>query len=89
MANRLFRPSCAIVLTLSFSTPDRKPWAVDVTVTPALRVGPPRLLGEFPRGNAAMTPDGQRVLVGVPVGDQQLSATVVLNWQAGLKPLGR
>jgi hypothetical protein len=32
-----------------------------------------------------MTPDGQRVLIGVPVGEQQPSATVVLNWQAGLK----
>jgi Tol biopolymer transport system component len=70
---------------LVYVTPDRKRWAVDVTVTPALRVGARRLLSEFPRGNAAMTVDGQRVLIGVPVGEQQPSATVVLNWQAGLK----
>jgi dipeptidyl aminopeptidase/acylaminoacyl peptidase len=74
---------------LVFVTADRKRWVVDITVTPALRVGVPRLLGEFPRGNWAVAPDRQRVLVGVPVGDQRPSATVVLNWQAGLKPSPR
>ena len=72
---------------LVYATPDRKRWSVDVTTTPTLRVGTPRLVREFPsRGNAATTPDGQLVLIGVPVGEQQPSATVVLNWQAGLKP---
>jgi Tol biopolymer transport system component len=74
---------------LVFITADRKRWVVDLTVTPALRVGVPRLLGEFPRGNFEMAPDGQRALIGVPVGDQRPSATVVLNWQAGLKPSRR
>ena len=65
-----------------FGTPNRKRWSVQVTTTPALQVGEPRLLGEFPRGGTAMTPDGQRVLMSVPVGEP--SATVVLNWQEGL-----
>ncbi len=70
---------------LAYFTADRTRWSVDVTTTPTLRVGTPRLLGEFPRGNRVTTPDGQRVLIGVPVGERQPSATVVLNWQAGLK----
>jgi Tol biopolymer transport system component len=74
---------------LTFTTADRKRWVVDITLTPGLRVSAPRLLGEFPRGNAVMTPDGQRLLIGVPVGEQQPSATVVLNWQAGLNPSPR
>jgi Tol biopolymer transport system component len=74
---------------LVYLTPDRKLWSVDVTLTPALRVGAPRLLSELPRGNGVMTPDGQRILVGVPVGEEQPGATVVLNWQAGLKPATR
>jgi hypothetical protein len=36
-----------------------------------------------------MTPDGQRVLIGVPVGEQRQSATVVLNWEAGLNQSSR
>jgi Tol biopolymer transport system component len=74
---------------LSYATPDLKRWWVDVTVTPTLRLGEPQLLGEFPRGIATMTPDGQRVLIGVPVGEQRQSATVVLNWQAGLNQSSR
>jgi hypothetical protein len=74
---------------LSYATPDLKRWWVDVTVTPTLRLGEPQLLGEFPRGIATMTPDGQRVLIGVPVGEQRQSATVVLNWEAGLNQSSR
>ena len=78
---------------LFYTTTDGKRWSVDVTTTPTLRLGALRLLGEFPRETAAMTsamtPDGQRVLIGVPVGEQRPSATVVLNWQAGLKPSPR
>jgi hypothetical protein len=32
-----------------------------------------------------MTPDGQPVLIGVPVGEQQPSVMVVVNWHEGLK----
>jgi Tol biopolymer transport system component len=70
---------------LTYFTADRQHWMVDLTVTP-LRVGAPRLLAEFSRGVRATTQDGQRTLVGVPVGEQAPSATVVLNWPAGLKP---
>jgi Tol biopolymer transport system component len=70
---------------LIYLTADRKRWSVDVTTTPTLHAGAPRLLGESPRGNGAPMPDGQRILIGVPVGDQQPSATVVLNWMELLK----
>jgi Tol biopolymer transport system component len=70
---------------LTYFSPDGKRWVVDVTTAPSLRVGTPRLLGEFPRGNVASTPDNQRVLGAIPIGNQRPSATVVLNWQAGLK----
>jgi eukaryotic-like serine/threonine-protein kinase len=70
---------------LVYAAPDRKRWSVDVKTTPTLRVGTPRLLGEFPRANAAPTPDGQRMLIGVPVSEQQPSATVVLNWMGLVK----
>ena len=71
--------------SLAYFTSDCRRWSVDVTATPRLRVSTPRLLGEFPRGNLVTTPDGLRLLVGVPAGERQLSATVVLNWQAGLQ----
>jgi Tol biopolymer transport system component len=70
---------------LSYVTADLKRWSVDVSLTPTLRVDEPQPLGEFPRGVATITPDGQRVLIGTPVGSQPQSATVVLNWRAGLK----
>jgi hypothetical protein len=70
---------------LLYVSPDRKLWSVDVALTPELRVSAPHLLGEISRGNGAMAPDGQRFLVGVPVGSQEPTATVVLNWQASLK----
>jgi Tol biopolymer transport system component len=73
---------------LTYFAPGGKRWLVDVTTTPMLRVGAPRLLGAFLGGfrfeNVASTPDNQRVLVAVPAGNQQPSAAVVLNWQAGL-----
>jgi hypothetical protein len=45
------------------------------------------LLGEFLPGASwlASTPDNQQVLAAAPTVNQQPSATVVLNWQAGLK----
>jgi Tol biopolymer transport system component len=70
---------------ITYITPDRKLWSVDVTLTPEFRPGAHHPLGETHRGSNAMTPDNQRILNDAPVGAQQPSATVVLNWQAGLK----
>ena len=70
---------------LLYYTPDRKVWSVDVTWTPEFRAAKPKLLGQVPDGNGTTTPDSQRLLIGVPLGGQQRSATVVLNWQAVLK----
>jgi Tol biopolymer transport system component len=70
---------------LLYYTPDRKVWSVDVTWTPEFRASTPKLLGQVAQGNGTTTPDVQRLLIGVPVGSQRRSATVVLNWQAALK----
>jgi Tol biopolymer transport system component len=71
---------------LQYLTLDLKTWSVDVTLTPALRVGTPRPEWQPPKGvnSGTVAPDG-RSLLEVPVGAQQPSVAVVLNWQAGLK----
>jgi hypothetical protein len=70
---------------------DGKMRSVDLKVESALETSPPRVL--FQTGLPVdadsepyeVTGDGKRFLYGEPVGENNVSITVVLNWAAGLK----
>jgi serine/threonine protein kinase len=65
--------------------------AVDLTLAPAVHIGNPRMLFQFPAGPNVfdVTGDGQKflklALPGVGANSPAAAITVVLNWQAGLK----
>ena len=76
---------------LIFRAPNGSPMAVDVSTTgAALQAGVPKQLFALPPnvGEWDVTADGKRFIVGVPPVQQtaQTPITVVLNWEAGLKP---
>jgi dipeptidyl aminopeptidase/acylaminoacyl peptidase len=81
------RDAKGVVKGLIYFSSDRKRWLTDITTVPVFRVLDRHLLGEFLPGASwlASTPDNQQVLAAAPTVNQQPSATVVLNWQAGLK----
>src|SRR5262249_34229805 len=71
-----------------YRAPDGAIMAVNVTTSPALQLGTPRVLfrSEATFADWAVAPDGQRFLIPVPVeNDAAAPYTVVLNWQASLK----
>ena len=72
-----------------YQSRDGKMMAVDVTTSPALRLGPPHPLFDLPIGVTRwgdLSADGTRFLVPVPIEESgQASINLVLNWQSGLK----
>ena len=60
-----------------------------VPIAPGVAMPPGQAISLFPaplRDHWDATPDGQRFLFAIPVGQQVIAPfTVVLNWQAGLK----
>jgi hypothetical protein len=83
---------------LFYRTPDRKLMAVAIRAGTTFDAGMPKELFELPpeppawiQGGLdqrvyAPSADGQRFLIGVPVGEEPSTPiTVVLNWTAGLK----
>jgi Tol biopolymer transport system component len=84
---------------LFYLAPDRKLTAVPIKGGPSFEAGAPQGLFEMPPYTAAwlaggggalrvyaVATDGQRFLIGVPVGEESSPPiTVILNWTAGLK----
>ena len=64
--------------------------AVKIQTSPRFEVGPPQMMFRIPSSrtrNYDVTPDGNRFLVPVPTAERRevAPATVVINWQAGVK----
>jgi hypothetical protein len=76
---------------LFYLSPDGKLMAVDVKAGVTIETGPPKALFQTPLvvspvdDQYCVTADGQRFLLGEPVGNAANPITVVLNWTAGLK----
>jgi eukaryotic-like serine/threonine-protein kinase len=78
---------------LYYLAADGKLMSVDIATNPVIQAGVPKALFQTPlpprmgvRESWDLTPDGKRFLFLAPVGPSgEVSFTVVLNWQAGLK----
>jgi len=62
-------------------------YACDVKTLPAIELGKPRLLFELPKAlrGAVSSPDGERFILLLPVGENASALTVVQNWDAQLE----
>jgi eukaryotic-like serine/threonine-protein kinase len=80
---------------LLYFSGDRTLMSVDMTLSPVLKAGIPRVLFQAPIFAGAanndgrefwdIAPDGQHILVNTTAGDSSAPLNFVLNWQAGLK----
>ena len=75
---------------LVHASEDGKVIGVPITLSATVGIGTPQVLFDLPEGANLldMSDDGQRFLVGVPAGAgaRANALTVIMNWQAGVKP---
>jgi len=72
-----------------YLTLDRHMMAVDLAMQGTnVQIGAPQMLfggAQVPAGAVALSPDGKRFLLAVPVGETRTSLTLVTDWREGLK----